>query len=225
MLSADQPQRNVTGKRHPADQHHHRPDVAWIQRSVGAEFLIGQQRQYDERHHRELQYGNEIAPLQLARGATKFGFEIQQHCDDDCNHPREARVAGHHHGAQQVTRNDCSHGRSTGVVSRGIFLPMVIGGHHHDGNRPQRHPEYGRRSKHVGQQGGGGPCERDERKGAQSGLGRGIALALQPDQQPDQERGQELGQPVQPLFVQPIKVHGLQAAFSIQRSMRAAHGF
>jgi len=70
-----------------------------------------------------------------------------------------------------------------------------------------------------------GPLRRASAKGAQSGLGRGIALALQPDQQPDQERGQELGQPVQPLFVQPIKVHGLQAAFSIQRSMRAAHGF
>ena len=55
MLCADQLQRGVAREAHPRDQHDHPPDLVRVERSVGAELLVGQNGKDDERQHAELQ--------------------------------------------------------------------------------------------------------------------------------------------------------------------------
>ena len=51
----------VTGEADAGDQHHHQPGLVRIECVIGAEILVGQDRQHDEGEHGELQHGDEIA--------------------------------------------------------------------------------------------------------------------------------------------------------------------
>lgn len=157
--------------------------VEGIIRSV---VLIRQDRQYDESQHGKLQHGNQIAACETLGYSAQLGFEIEQGGDTDSQHHSQFCEAIPDHRAQPVTQQQGDHGSGAGIV---FFAGLVVvGKDDHAGDQQPGRAELG------GKQRGQSAEDGDQRKGSLTRLGRGSALALQPDQQADGEAGEELRQ-------------------------------
>src|SRR3989338_7429062 len=205
IAAADDVQCRIARQAEPRYQDDHQPRLVRIECVVRAEILIWQNRQDDEGQHRKLQYGDQVAARQPLRQAAQLRLEIEQGGDADRQHDGEPGKFVPDHCAQPVTQQQGDYRGGARVV---LFDGSVeIGGDDRGGYREQPCEQYPRGIEFVGEQGGQRAEHGDQRKGAQPGLGRRVALALQADQQADGKAGEKLRQRLYPVSLQEIEVH------------------
>jgi hypothetical protein len=115
-LLPNQPQRSIARQSHTGDQHHHPPDLMGVDRSVGAVIAVRQQRQDDQRQHRELQHRQQIVAAHALAEAAQFGFEVQQYRRRNPQHHRQLDFVVPHQHAEAVAQHQRRHCRRPRVA-------------------------------------------------------------------------------------------------------------
>ena len=116
MARADDTQRQPACQADAGDQHHHEPDEAGIQRSIGPQVAIRQQRQDHHREHRELEDGHQLVALEAQHHPAQLGLEVHQHRGDDGAGHGELGLAGPHQCGERVTQQGGDDGGRAGVL-------------------------------------------------------------------------------------------------------------
>ena len=195
----------VTRQTDAANQHHHQPCLVRIERLVGAEIAVRQDRQHDKGQHAELQHRNQIAACHAFRYSAQLRFEIKQGGDGYGQHDGQFGKTIPDHRAQPVTHQQ---GDDRGGAGVGFFARIIqVRGDDHAGNGNQTGDQQPGRIEFCGEQRGQCAEQGDQCKGAQPCLGRWSALALQSDQQTDGEAGKELRPGLYAVVLQKTDIH------------------
>ncbi len=175
---------DVTRKADGRDQHDHQPDLERIQDTIRSERAVWQQWQDDRGQHRELEHRPDVLSGQLLAEPLELGLEVQQHRHADTEGDGQRAITVVVSGAEKEYGNGRDHGGRARVIANRAPVLQV--------SRDQR----ARYAHHTGAEhpGGAGRLREkrgqrtqygDQRERADAGLGRGLALPLEPDQKPD----------------------------------------
>ncbi len=191
VAGADEAQRHVAGQREAGNQHHHPPYLTRVDGVVRPEVLVGQNRQDDQREHRELQDRIDVTCRHALADVAQLGLEVEQDGRRDREHDRQRRVAEPDGGAEAVGDDDRRFRSEAAIL---LLLPRrEVGGDHGDGDDQQPGHQRPRAAGLLAEQCEQAAEHRHQREGAQAGRRIGTALALHADQQADpQRRGEGL---------------------------------
>ena len=151
-----------------------------IESAVGAEILVGQDRQDDEGEHRELEDGDQVLVRQARRHAVQLGLEIEQRRGGDRRHDGERGVAEPDGRAESVAEHQRHDRGRAGIVLR----IGDDGGDHHRRHRQQADGQDPAAAAAFRDQGEQAAQHADQGEGAQTRLRLDAAFALDADQEP-----------------------------------------